>query len=116
MSIIYIFIKIFSTILYSLENVFSKYIFLYNFISPYTLLLIKSIYHFFYLIIFSFPFIFIKIKNEKGEPESIFSMIINIFDEKKYILIVIGYTINSFLYNNYKNYNIYIINFIIIYF
>ena len=51
MSIIYIFIKIFSNILYSLENVFAKYIFLYNYISPYTLLLTKSIYHFVYLII-----------------------------------------------------------------
>ena len=99
MSIIYIFIKIFSNILYSLENVFAKYIFLYNYISPYTLLLTKSIYHFVYLTIFSFPFIFVKLKDEKGEPESVFSMIVSIFDEKKYILIVIGYIINSFFYN-----------------
>ena len=98
-SIIYIFIKMFSKILYSLEDVFSKYIFLYNFVSPYTLLLVKAIFHFFYLIIFSFPFIFIELKDEKGESESIFSMIVNIFDEKKYILIVIGYSINSFFYN-----------------
>ena len=51
------------------------------------------------MIIFSFPFIFIELKDEKGESESIFSMIVNIFDEKKYILIVIGYSINSFFYN-----------------
>ena len=58
MSIIYIVIKILSVILYSLENVLAKYMFLYNFLSTFALLVNKSIYHFIYLIIFSFPFIF----------------------------------------------------------
>ena len=99
MSIIFILIKIFSTIFYSLVDVFAKYLFLYNYISLYTLLLFKSIYIFVYLIIFSLPFIFIKLRDEKGEPESIFIIINNIFDDKKYILIVIGYIITSCLYN-----------------
>ena len=73
--------------------------FLYDFISPYSLLLYKSIIHFFYLVIFSIFFIFIKFKDKDGDKKTIFSMILNIFDDKKYIIIVIGYTINSFFYN-----------------
>ena len=65
MSIIYIFIKILSSILYSFENVLAKYMFLYQFLSTYALLVNKSIYHFIYLVIFSFPFYFQKNKNER---------------------------------------------------
>ena len=100
MSIIYIFIKILSTILYSLENVLAKYIFIYHFVSSYSLLTFKSIFDFFYLIIFSFPFIFIKLQDQNGESKLVFSMIINIFDDKKYFAIVLGFIIVSFLYNN----------------
>ena len=86
--------------LYSLEHVLAKIIFLYYFISPYTLLLVKSIIHFFYLVIFSIPFIFIKI-SEKGveEGKTIFSKMKILFDDKKFIFIIVGYTINSFFYN-----------------
>ena len=75
--------------------------FLYNFLSTFALLVNKSIYHFIYLIIFSFPFIFKKIEIKEGG--NIFSMIGEIFDDKKYYFIVIGYTIISFLYNNISN-------------
>ena len=53
MSIIYIFIKILSSILYSFENVLAKYMFLYQFPSTYALLVNKSMYHFVYLVIYS---------------------------------------------------------------
>ena len=97
--IVYLFVKTVSISLYSLENVLAKLMFLYDFISPYSLLLYKSIIHFFYLVIFSIFFIFIKFKDKDGDKKTIFSMILNIFEDKKYIIIVIGYTINSFFYN-----------------
>ena len=56
MSIIFIFIKIISIILYSFENVLVKYILYYYYMSTYSLLLIKSIFHFTYLILFHFLF------------------------------------------------------------
>ena len=100
MSIIYILIRILNEVLYSLVNVLAKYIFLFHFISTYYLLIYKSIFDFFYLIIFSFPFIFIKLQDQNGESKLVFSMIINIFDDKKYFAIVLGFIIVSFLYNN----------------
>ena len=98
-SVIYIIIKLFSKILYSIEDVLAKVIFLFYFFSPYSLLLAKSILQFFYLALFSFPFIFIKITNEKNENKLIFSMIGDIFEEKNYILIEILFSIISFFYN-----------------
>ena len=86
--------------IYSLENVLSKIIFLYNYMSTYTLLLNKSIFQFFYLLLFSFPFIFIKLDDKGGESKLVFSMIADIFEDKIYIYIVIVYTITSFFYNN----------------
>jgi len=100
MPIIYIFVRIFSVILYSFENVLAKIIFLYNYMPTYTLLLNKSIFQFFYLVLFSFPFIFIKLDDKDGESRLIFSMIADIFKDKIYIYIVIVYTIISFFSNN----------------
>ena len=99
LAFIYLVIKIVKVLLYSLEHVLAKVIFLYYFISPYTLLLVKSIIHLFYLVIFSIPFIFIKIKEKGGEGKTIFSKMEILFDDKKFIFIVVGYTINSFFYN-----------------
>ena len=78
----------------------AKYIFLFNFISTYALLLIKSIFHFIYLIIFSIPFISKKIGDKNGENGNIFLMIADIFEDKTYYFIIIAYTITSFFYNN----------------
>ena len=100
MSIIYILIKILCVMLYSLENVWAKYMFLYNYLSSYALLTTKSLFHFIYLIIFSFPFVFKKIGIKDKEQRNIFSMIGEIFDDKTYYFIFIGYTIISFFYNN----------------
>ena len=100
MSIIYILVKILSVVLYSLENVLVKIMILYNYLTTYALLYYKSIFHFVYLLIFSFPFIFKKIPDKNGELSSIFSMIADIFDDKIYFAIIIIYTTTSFFYNN----------------
>ena len=99
-SAIYISVKIFSSVLYSLENILDKIIMFYNYVSSYVLLVVKSIIQFVYLIIFSFPFIFIDLEDKNGNPKSVFLMIGDIFDDKIYILFFILYTINSFFYNN----------------
>ena len=98
--IIYLIIKLFTVTLYSFAKVLAKAIYLYDFISPYSLLFIKSIIEFFYLLIFSIVFIFYKLEDEEDKKEKIiFLMIQKIFKDKKYIAIVIAYTINSFFYN-----------------
>ena len=97
--ILYILIKIFGILLYSIEDVLSKIIFLYHYYNPYTLLLYKSIFTFCYLIIFTFPFIFIELNDEKGEKQNVFVMIGNIFKEWENILFVILFIVSSFFYN-----------------
>ena len=59
LSLLFILVKIIGVILYSLENVLAKKLFLYNYMTSYALLVNKAIFQFIYLIIFSFPFIFI---------------------------------------------------------
>ena len=98
-AIIYLIILIFKNIFYSFSDVLMKVIFLYDFISPYTLLLIKAIIEFFYLGIFSIPFIFKTLYYAKDIELTIFDMIAKDFKESKYIGIAIGFTINSFFYN-----------------
>ena len=104
--VIFLSIKIFTVILYSLEDVIAKVMFLNYYFTPYFLLLVKAIVQFFYLIIFSIPLIFTKIKLESGEKVIVFGLFKDIFKEKIYILYYFIYLINSFFYN--------ILNFIII--
>ena len=99
LSVIYLIIRIFGILLYSLEDVIAKVMFLNYYFSPYTLLLIKALIQFVYLIIFSIPFIFVEFKDKNGEPKIIFSMFKDIFDNKIYILYYSIYFINSFFYN-----------------
>ena len=106
-SLLYIVIRIFVVLLYSITDILDKVVFLKYFITPYFLLLSKAIIQFVCLIIFSIPLCFIKFKItiEEGEKkeikeELIFSMIDDIFFKKKiYILLYIVYLINSFFYN-----------------
>ena len=98
-SVLYLAIRLFVALMYSLEDVLAKIVFLKYYISPYLLLLSKAILHFFYLIIFSIPLCFVKFKDEEGEYKIIFSMFGNIFDNKLYILFFLIYLINSFFYN-----------------
>ena len=100
LAMIYLEIKIIKDMLYAFSDVLLKVIFLYDYISPYTMLLSKSIIEFFYLVIFSIPFIFIKLKGlEDKEEEIIFVKIVKNIVHVDYIMIAIGFTINSFFYN-----------------
>ena len=106
-SLLYMTIRVFSVLLYSIVNNIAKIMFFKYYYSPYLLLLIKAIIHFFFLIIFSIPLIFVKFKDENEQEKIIFSMIGIIFkDNKIIILFYIIYLISSFFYN--------ILNFIII--
>ena len=93
-SVLYIVIKIFTELLYSLENVICKVLFLKYYITPYFLLLMSGIIKFFFSIIFSIPLLFVKFRDK-----IIFSMFKDIFNEKINILYYIIYFINSFFYN-----------------
>ena len=98
--LLYMSIRIFSVLLYNIANNLVKIIFLKYYFSPYLLLLIKAIIHFFFLIIFSIPLFFIKfIDDVKGGRKIIFSMFSTIFISKMYIIFYIIYTISSFFYN-----------------
>jgi hypothetical protein len=68
--------------------------------TSYALLVNKAIFQFIYLIIFSFPFIFVKLDDKNGESKLVFSMIVDFFENKINILIVIIFIIISFFYNN----------------
>ena len=105
--LLYMSIRIFSALLYDIVNNLVKIIFLKYYFSPYLLLLVKAIIHFFFLIIFSFPLFFVRFYDEKGGMKIIFSMLSTIFNGKIMILIYIIYIISSFFYN--------IITFLIIY-
>ena len=97
--ILFLLTGIFCTILYSIEDVLGKVLFLYHYYSPYSLLLTKALIEFFYFIIFGIPFFFIKLKDTNGEKKLIFSMIVRIFDDKINILNVIIIGILSFFFN-----------------
>ena len=79
-SLLYILIRIFSVLLYSIVNVIDKVVFLKYFISPYFLLLSKAIIQLFFLIIFSIPFCFVKFNYKNKEEKIIFSMFGMIFE------------------------------------
>ena len=97
--LLYMSIRIFSALLYDIVNNLVKIIFLKYYFSPYLLLLVKAIIHFFFLIIFSFPLFFVRFYDEKGGMKIIFSMLSTIFNGKIMILIYIIYIISSFFYN-----------------
>ena len=67
--VLYIAIRIFSVLLYSLENILAKIMFLKYYFSPYLLLLMKAIIKFFLIIIFSIPLFFVKFKDKYGEEK-----------------------------------------------
>ena len=87
LSNIYLFLRIVKTFLYSFEDVIGKVILLYHNFTVYSLLLIKSIIQIIFSIVFSFPFIFIKLKDEENNERTLFSMIGDIFENKRNILL-----------------------------
>ena len=101
-SFLYMVIRIFSVLLYSIEYNQTKAIFLKYYYSPYLLLLTKAVIQFFFLIIFSFPLFFVKFTDGNGKEKIIFAMLSNIFINKIAILFYIIYLINSFFYSVIK--------------
>ena len=101
-SFLYMVIRIFSVLLYSIEYNQTKAIFLKYYYSPYLLLLTKAVIQFFFLIIFSFPLFFVKFTDGNGKKKIIFAMLSNIFIQKIAILLYIIYLINSFFYSVIK--------------
>ena len=99
-SIIFLLVKTFSNVLYSLENVVSKIIFLYYYLSTFELLVWKAAIDFVNLIIFSIPFAFIELQGNNEEQKTVFEMIADVFEKKIYILICIVYMITNFFYTN----------------
>ena len=95
-SSLYIIIRIFVVLLYSIENILAKIMFLKYYYSPYLLQLMKAIIKLFFIFIFSLPLIFIKINDI-----IIFSLFKDIFknDILKNIFLYIIYLINHFFYN-----------------
>ena len=94
-SLLYIVIRIFVVLLYAIESILAKIMFLKYYISPYLLLLIKTIFKFFLIVIFSIPFCFIKFKER-----IIFTMFRDIFENKLMnILYYIIYLFICFFYN-----------------
>ena len=65
--IIYILIKILSTLCYSVENVYGKMILLKNFITPYNILLFRGILELILLVLLSIPLIFIEVNDIDGK-------------------------------------------------
>ena len=92
--IIYIVIRIFSKIIYSLEDVVGKRALIEEFLSPYSLLAYIGIYELIILLIFSFPFFFIK----RGE-RIIFSCMEKFLDNFVKILLFFILMILNFTYN-----------------
>jgi len=99
-SIIFLLVKTFSNVLYSLENVVSKIIFLYYYLSTFELLVWKASIDFVNLIIFSIPFAFIELQGKDDEQKTVFEMIADVFEKKIYILICIVYMVTNFFYTN----------------
>ena len=95
-SSLYIIIRIFVVLLYSIENILAKIMFLKYYYSPYLLQLMKAIIKLFFIFIFSLPLIFIKINGI-----IIFSLFKDIFkkDILENIFRYIIYLINHFFYN-----------------
>ena len=99
LSLIYLILRIFQTFLYSFEDVIGKVILLYSEFTVYFLLLNKALIQLIFSIIFSIPFIFIKIKDEEDNKRSIFEMIGEIFENKSNILKYGLYIIIVFFHN-----------------
>ena len=96
MNIIYfIFIKIFCTVCYSLEDVIGKKALIEDFLSPYSIIFFKGIFELILLIIGSIPFFFIKIDNN----EYIFSSFIEKLNSIKKLFLIFLLMLFNFIYN-----------------
>jgi len=98
--IIYISIKIFSTIFYSFENVYGKRTLMKEILSPYSLLIYKGIFQIIFLVFLSIPLIFIETKdaNDNYKKSIIFTRIFKSFNYY-HVIKNISLMIINFFYN-----------------
>ena len=92
--IYYLFIRIFSLICYSLEDVIGKKALIEEFLSPYSLVAYKGLYKLIILFIYSIPFFFIK---RKGTI--IFSKMGGFLNDYKKVLLFCLLMVSNFVYN-----------------
>ena len=98
-SYIYLIIRIIRIFLYSLEDVIGKILLLYQNFFPYSILSNRAIIQFISSIIFSIPFIFIKLNDKGNQEKTIYEMIGDIFNEKINILYFLLLAIFTFFSN-----------------
>ena len=98
-SYIYLIIRIMRIFLYSLEDVIGKILLLYQNFSPYSILSNRAIIQFILSIIFSIPFIFIKVDDKENQKKVIYEMIGDIFNDKVNILYFLLLAVFNFFNN-----------------
>ena len=101
MVIFYIIKKILSIVFYSVEDVIGKKTLMEEFISIYTLLLYRAIFGSIFIIIFSIPFIFVKVydtSKPNQNPEIVFVRILRLFDDLNFFKLIM-FTITNLFYN-----------------
>ena len=102
MVIFYIIKKILSIVFYAVEDVIGKKILMEEFISIYTLLLYRAIFGTIFMIIFSIPFIFVKVTDTSNPnnpvTEIIFNRILKLFEDLNAYRIIL-FTITNLFYN-----------------
>ena len=102
MVIFYIIKKILSIVFYAVEDVIGKKLLMEEFISIYTLLLYRAIFGTIFMIIFSIPFIFVKVTDisNPNNPvtEIIFNRILKLFEDLNAYRIIL-FTITNLFYN-----------------
>lgn len=102
MVIFYIIKKILSIVFYAVEDVIGKKLLMEEFISIYTLLLYRAIFGTIFMIIFSIPFIFVKVTDTSNPnnpvAEIIFNRILKLFEDLNAYRIIL-FTITNLFYN-----------------
>ena len=98
-SLFYVLTTMLYMIFYSIEDAFAKIILTYNSISPYLYLLYKAIIVNFFVLIFAIVFIFVDIPDENGENSCVYTRFWKLYEDKKNIILYIGYFIVGFLFD-----------------
>ena len=99
LSFFFIFIRIISSIFYSIEDTYAKIIITHNSFSPYNYLFLRGIIVNSLVIIFSIIFMFVDLPDENGVNSIVFTRFWKIYEDKINILIYFILFIIDFLYN-----------------
>ena len=98
-SLFYVFTNMLFIIFYSIEDAFAKIMITYNSIYPYLYLLYRGIIVNFFALIFAIVFIFVDIPDENGENSCVYTRFWKLYEDKKNIILYIGYFIVGFLFD-----------------